>query len=71
MSARKKGIKGYGDGKLDDICLYAAKQARKSENPSRLTYAYDDSYLASHPSTPEESQKRKRKEISDFYNGLK
>lgn len=71
LSARKKGIKGYGDGKLDDICLYAAKQARKSENPSRLTNAYHDSYMASQPSTPDETQKRKRKEISDFYNGLK
>lgn len=71
LSARKKGVKRYGDGKLDDICLYATKRANKSENPSRLTNAYHDSYLASHPSTPEETQKRKRKEISDFYNGLK
>ena len=68
---KKKGIKGYNDGKVDDIGYYASRQANKSENPSRLTNAYNDSYRASQPSTPEETQKRKRKEISDFYNGLK
>ena len=67
----KKGIKGYNDGKVDDIGAYASRQANKSENPSRLSNAYHDSYMASQPSTPDETQKRKRKEISDFYNGLK
>ena len=71
LSARKKGIKGYNDGKVDDIDDYASRQANKSENPSRLSNAYHDSYMASQPSTPEETQKKKRKEISDFYNGLK
>ena len=71
LSARKKGVKGYNSGEANDIDDYASRQANKSENPSRLTHAYNDSYLASHPSTPEETQKRKRKEISDFYNGLK
>ena len=71
LSARKKGFKGYNSGEANDIDDYASRQANKSENPSRLTHAYNDSYLASHPSTPEETQKRKRKEISDFYNGLK
>lgn len=71
LSARKKGFNGYGDGKVDDIGYYASKRANKSENPDRLTRAFHDSYRASHPSTPEETQKRKRKEISDFYNGLK
>lgn len=71
MSARKKGFKGYNSGKVNDIDDYASRQANKSENPDRLTSAYQDSYQASHPSTPEETQKRKRKEISDFYNGLK
>lgn len=71
LSAKKKGIKGYNSGEVNDIDDYASRQANKSENPSRLTNAYNDSYRASQPSTPEETQKRKRKEISDFYNGLK
>ena len=68
---KKKGFKGYNSGKVNDIDDYASRQANKSENPSRLSNAYHDSYMASQPSTPDETQKRKRKEISDFYNGLK